>query len=178
LPAILAASIFPIAASGYVLQMREGILKLSRVIVLMYAFVLTLLAAVGNWLFPFLFGKSFNKMYDVFLLLMPGLMALSLLALMAAYFAAINQIKRNLLISLAGLIVIIITNILLIPKFGIYGAAISSSLGYIVCFIIAYFYFAGDGKIRLTDLFFFKQDDWQFLMSLSGKIQSDHTSNE
>jgi O-antigen/teichoic acid export membrane protein len=178
LPAILAAGIFPIAASGYVQQMREGILKLSRVIVLMYALVLAVLAAVGKWLFPFLFGSSFDKMYDVFLLLLPGLIALSLLALMAAYFAAINQIKRNLQISLAGLIVIIITNLFLIPPYGIYGAAVSSSLGYIVCFVIAYVYFAGDGKMRFYDLLFFKKEDWQFLMSLSAKIQSAERTNE
>jgi O-antigen/teichoic acid export membrane protein len=76
LPAILAAGIFPIAASGYVQQMREGILKLSRVIVLIYVLVLLVIGLTGKWLFPFLFGSSFNKMDDVFLLLMPGLMAL------------------------------------------------------------------------------------------------------
>lgn len=178
LPAILAAGIFPIAASGYVQQMREGILKLSRVIVLMYVSVLIVIGLTGKWLFPFLFGSSFNKMDDVFLLLMPGLMALSLLALMAAYFAAINQIRRNLLISLAGLVVIIIADVLLIPPFGIYGAAFASSIGYLVCFIIAYMYFAGEGTITITDLLLFKKQDIDFLMGLADKIQSAETTNE
>lgn len=178
LPAILAAGIFPIAASGYVQQMREGILKLSRVIVLMYVLVLIIIGIIGKWLFPFLFGSSFNKMNDVFLLLMPGLMALSLLALMAAYFAAINQIKRNLVISLMGLVVIVVADVLLIPPFGIYGAAIASSIGYLVCFITASIYFAGEGRFNLTDLLFFKRQDMDFLLGLAEKIQSDETNEK
>jgi O-antigen/teichoic acid export membrane protein len=148
------------------------------VIVLIYVLVLLVIGLTGKWLFPFLFGSSFNKMDDVFLLLMPGLMALSLLALMAAYFAAINQIRRNLLISLAGLAVIIIADVLLIPPLGIYGAAIASSIGYLVCFIIAYMYFAGEGTITITDLLLFKKQDIDFLMGLAEKIQSAETTNE
>lgn len=178
LPAILAAGIFPIAASGYTKQMREGILTLSRIIVLMYVLLLGLIAITGRWLFPFLFGSSFNMMYDVFLLLMPGLMALSLLALIAAYFAAINQIKNNLLISFVGLLVIIIADLLLIPPYGIYGAAIASSAGYLVCFVLGSRYFAKEGTVRFSDLLFFRRKDLKFLLELSAKIQSSETAHE
>jgi O-antigen/teichoic acid export membrane protein len=171
-PSVLAAGIFPIAASGYIQQMKAGILKLSRVIVLLYIIVLIFLVITGEWLFQFLFGGSFNKMYNVFLLLMPGLMALSLLALMAAYFAAINQIKKNINVSLAGLAVIIVADVLLIPLFGIYGAAIASSIGYLVCFVIAYIYFSRDGETTIADFLLFKKQDIQFLTGLTGKIQS------
>ncbi|HEX4958869.1 MAG TPA: polysaccharide biosynthesis C-terminal domain-containing protein [Lacibacter sp.] len=178
LPAVLAAGIFPIAASGYVQQMREGILKLSRVIVLLYFVLLSLLAATGQWLFPFLFGSSFSKMYHIFLLLIPGLMALSLLALMAAYFAAVNQVRRNLVISVTGLVMIVVADVLLIPRFGIYGAAVASSIGYLACFIIAYIYFAGDGSISVRDVMVFKKQDIKFLAGLAGKIQSADVKNE
>lgn len=178
LPAILAAGIFPIAASGYIAQMKEGILTLSRIIILLYILLLVIIVVTGRWLFPYLFGSSFNTMYDVFLLLIPGLLALSLLALMAAYFAAINQIKRNIQISIAGLLVIIVANFFLIPSAGIYGAAIASSAGYLVCFVMAYHYFAKDGAIRFTDLLFFRKKDLQFIMDLSGRIQSSPSTHE
>lgn len=176
LPAILAAGIFPIAASGYAQHMRESILKLSRVLVAFYAIIIFIIVIIGKWLFPFLFGNSFHKMYNVFLLLVPGLFALTVLALIAAYFAAINCVKRNVVVSIVGLAVIIAANLLLIPLLGIYGAAIASSIGYIVCFFIAYFYFTNNEKVSFVDLLIFKKEDFVFLSGLSGKIQSGTSS--
>lgn len=177
LPAILAASIFPIAASGYAQHMRESILKLSRVLVTFYALLVLIIVLTGKWLFPYLFGNSFEKMYEVFLLLVPGLFALSLLALISSYFAAVNQIKRNLMVAVVGLLVIVATNLLFIPLFGIYGAAISSSIGYLTCFLNAYYYFAKHQRMSIVELLVLKKSDFTFLSGLIEKIQSGTSGN-
>lgn len=177
LPAVLAAGIFPIAASGYAIPMREGIIKLSRVIFLLYIIITCTLLLTGNWLFPFLFGNTFNQMYLPFIFLVPGLFALSLLALMAAYFAAINKTKWNFFIAAAGLLIIIPMDVLLIPIYGIHGAAVASSTGYCLCFIIAYFYFTKEKKIPISDFILFKKTDILFLLNTYKKIKSNTTSN-
>ncbi len=175
-PAILASSIFPLAASGYKEQMKEGIERLSRIIVLLYILASGVLALIGHWLFPFVFGESYGSMYVVFLWLVPGLFALSLLALMAAYFAAINQVKINIITSLVGLLVIVIADLLLIPVYGIIGAAAASSVGYLVCFFVALYYFNKETNVGLMDLLFFRKTDVDFLRNLVTKITENKTN--
>lgn len=172
LPALLAAAIFPIAASGYREQMKEGIIKLSRVLVAFYFMLVLLLILTGRWLFPFVFGSSFDTMYRAFVLLTPGLFALSLLALMAAYFAALNKVKWNLYASLAGLAVILTGDILLIPVYGINGAAVASSIGYIVCFATGYYYFHKETNINFAQLVLLRKDDFTFMKKLAANIKT------
>lgn len=173
-PAILASSIFPIAAAGYSDKVKDGIVKLSRIIVLLYCVMIVFIAVTGGWLFPFLFGSSFQMMHKIFLFLTPGLLALAVLSLIAAYFAALNKIKWNVTSSLAGLVVIIIGDFVLIKQYGIYGAALVSSIGYIVCFAVIYYYFRKETGHSLKDLLWFKKEDVLFLTNLAENLKGSY----
>jgi O-antigen/teichoic acid export membrane protein len=170
LPTILAATIFPVAAAGHSERIKEIILRLGRIIIAFYALVMLIPVLTGKWLFPFIFGETFIKMYEVFLLLIPGLFALSLLALMSAYFAAVNRLRVNFNGSLAGLIVIGTGNFLFIPKYGIEAAALVSSLGYITCFVVAFMSFKREVKMSMRDIFLLKKEDISFLKMLFSQL--------
>jgi O-antigen/teichoic acid export membrane protein len=173
-PAILASSIFPLAAAGYSTKIKDGIVKLSRIIVLCYLILIVVIAVTGKWVFPFIFGESFQTMYHAFLFLTPGLLALSVLSLMAAYFAAINKIKWNVMSSLAGLLVIVIGDFFLIKKFGVYGAASMSSVGYILCFTVAYYFFNKETRYSIKDLVWFRKEDVLFLSNLVKNLKHSY----
>lgn len=85
---------------------------------------------VGYWLFPLLYGPTFDKMFLTFLLLIPGMLALSLTYPAAPFFSGINANKIIIYAGLAGLITMALANLVLIPWYSIYGAAIASSLSY------------------------------------------------
>ncbi len=178
LPAMLAASIFPIAAAGHEEKMKEGILKLARLVFLFYSVPALFLIVFGNWLFPFLFGRSFDEMYPVFLILLPGLFALSALALISAYFAAINRIIHNFKISIAGLLLILIGDLLFIPKWGIYGAAWVSSAGYIFCFAGSLWFFKNETKLSWIDFFKPRLSDFSFLRSVISRMFQKSTNHQ
>ena len=76
------------------------------------------------------FGSGFTQVKYVLLLLSPGIVALSIGAVISHYFSGIGKIKFNTLTSFAGLIVVVILGIFLIPKYGINGAAITNCLSY------------------------------------------------
>lgn len=180
-PGILAATIFPLAAAGYHDKMKEGLLSISRIIFITYFLVCITVALTGKWLFPFLFGPTFNQMYGYFILLMPGLLALASLSLISAYFAAVNKLRINLLGSFTGMLVIVAGDLLFIPRFGIEAAAAVSSIGYIVCFGVAAFFFQKETGENWFSFFKFGKNDLSFLFSIGKNLKNQSsglTGNE
>ena len=100
------------------------------------AFLLNLIGCglvliAGKWMFTFLFGASFSLMYMCFVFSIPAILSITIVRILASYFAGTNRIKYNFTGSLIALIVIIFLNLLLIPLMGINGAALADSAGYI-----------------------------------------------
>ncbi len=159
LPTILASAVFPLTAGGKKENIGTMLTLLSRAIFFTYLVVCLLLAFAGKWLFPLVFGESFSDMYQPFLLLVPGILALSGLYTLTAYFAGKDQIKTNIIGSVYSLAVILIGDILLIPLFGIQAAALVSSIGYMVYqgYIIAVF--KKEFDIPLSRFFLIRKSD-------------------
>lgn len=94
------------------------------------------LAAVAHPLIMLLFGSEFEGAYSAMLVLLPGVVLFSCARVLANDLAARGQVGTNL--ALAGLVLGVnaIANILLIPLYGIAGAAIATSLSYSINLII------------------------------------------
>ncbi len=163
LPTILASALFPITASGRQKDINKLLTLLSRSIFLLYSLVCMLLALAGKWLFPFVFGESFTAMYQPFLWLIPGILSLSGIFTLTAYFAGRNRIKVNIIGSVYALVVIVAGDIFFIPKYGIEAAAIVSSSGYIVYQIYIIAIFSKEYKTAATDFFIFRSSDWKHI---------------
>ena len=161
LPTILASAIFPITAGGRKEAIDKLLTLLSRSIFLLYVLACIFLASTGKWLFPFVFGNSFNDMYLPFLWLIPGILSLSGIFTLTAYFAGKNRIKVNITGSVYALLVIIAGDILFIPKYGIQAAAISSSVGYIVYQVYIIAVFKKEYQIAAADFFIFRSPDFK-----------------
>jgi O-antigen/teichoic acid export membrane protein len=159
LPVILASTIFPAVSAGSRTDMVSVIQQLSRLIFWIYIIFIGLIAVTGKWLFPFVFGESFVTMYNIFLILSPGLLATTMMALICAYLAAINKVRYNVWISVAGLLLIVPLDLILIPQFGITGAAFVSSTGYLVSFITAFYFLRKEQNVKLVDFLFIRKDD-------------------
>jgi O-antigen/teichoic acid export membrane protein len=161
----LASAVFPITAGGH----KEGIDKLltllSRCIFLLYILACTFLALTGKWLFPFVFGNSFTDMYLPFLWLIPGILSLSGIFTLTAYFAGKNRIKINITGSVYALIVIVTGDILFIPQYGIQAAAFISSAGYVVYQVYIIAVFKKEYDIPFTDFFIFRFSDFEKIKS-------------
>ncbi|MBX9785160.1 MAG: polysaccharide biosynthesis C-terminal domain-containing protein [Chitinophagaceae bacterium] len=163
LPVILASTIFPAVSSGLQADMIAVIQILSRLLFWVYCIVVLLVALTGKWLFLFLFGVTFSKMHTVFLILGPGLLATTIMALICSYLAAINKVSRNVWVAVAGLLLIIPADILVVPVWGIYGAAWVSSAGYIISCLTAFYFLRKESKVNMLDFILIKSDDFKLL---------------
>jgi O-antigen/teichoic acid export membrane protein len=133
LPSIIATAVFTRTAGGSQEHVRSVIEIISRWLLVMYIILVAVIALTGRWLFPWIYGPSFDQMYITFLLLSPGVLALSTLSLLTAFNAGRNKMAINIRGSFIALVVIVAGNFLLVPRYGIHAAALVSSIGYI-CF--------------------------------------------
>jgi O-antigen/teichoic acid export membrane protein len=159
LPTILASAVFPITAGGQSKGVDKLLTLLSRSIFFLYAVACIVLAIAGKWLFSFMFGNSFSDMYLPFLWLIPGILSLSGIYTLAAYFAGTNKVRVNVTGAVYALIVIVTGDALFIPKYGIQAAAIISSLGYMVYQVYIIAVFKKEYKLAVADFFIFRFSD-------------------
>jgi O-antigen/teichoic acid export membrane protein len=179
LPSILAAVVFPMTASGKKENINEKMQLLSRGLVLFYCIACLFLAATGYWLFPLVFGKTYGHMYQPFLLFIPGIISYSVIHLLAAYYGGKKVLSINFWGNVIALAVIITGDILFIPSYGIEGAAVVSSTGYI-CYML-YMMFAHIKKYgsSFSDFLMFKKSDAQLLYKiLAGKFLSHKNADQ
>jgi O-antigen/teichoic acid export membrane protein len=110
-------------------------------------------------------------MYPVFLLHIPGILALASLYPVSSYHAGIKRVDINLKGSLLALVIIILLNVIFTPKYGIYAAAVASSVGYIFYFIFSLYFFNRQNKNKFYDFFKPVMADYTSLKSMLDKRQ-------
>lgn len=167
LPQILASVVFPRSAnSNNIKFMPQQILIISRLLIQCFLVVIVGSICFGKMIFTNVFGDTFNTMHIAFSWLLPGILALSILAILSAYFSGKNQIKVNVRGALLALIVILIGDILFVKRYGIIGAAIVSSVGYIVNVVYSFYHFFKQNDLAVNALFSFEKADYDWLKSL------------
>ena len=162
IPSTIAATLFPlIAASG--VNLRQQLKVITRMVMGFTLVAAALLAIPGHWLFPQVFGNSFQEMHSLFLLLIPGLLALAAHYPITAYFSGNNRIRVNITGAFIAAIVITLLDILLLPGLGVRAAAWISSAGYIS--YLLYLLASVEKEQRGSAIGFFKfaRGDWQWL---------------
>ncbi len=161
LPTILASAVFTMSAGGQHGEVNKLLPLLSRSIFLLYAVICIMLALLGRWLFPFVFGVSFTSMYKPFLMLIPGILAMSGMFTLTAYFAGKNQLKINIMAAVYAFAVILAGDIIFISTYGIVAAALVSSAGYFVYQVYIIRAFKKEYACSVADFFIFRLSDWK-----------------
>jgi O-antigen/teichoic acid export membrane protein len=159
LPSIVATAVFTRTAGGNQ-EIVSVIEIISRWLLVLYALIVVAVALTGYWLFPAVYGPTFNQMYLPFLLLSPGILSLSTLSLLTAFYAGKNKLGVNIRGSMIALIVIVAGSFIFIPKYGINAAALVSSIGYICFQLYVLRQFKKEYHPNVLDFFIPKLSDW------------------
>lgn len=165
-PSILAGVVFPMTASGRKEEMNQKMQLLSRGLILFYSVASFFLLLTGAWLFPFVFGPTFDKMYLPFILLTPAILCYSVIHLLAAYYSGKKVLRVNLTGNILALTVIVLGDWLVIPMYGISGAAVVSSFGYLCYMSYMLLAHAKEYNSRFVDFLLFRKSDAQLLIAL------------
>jgi len=125
--------------------------------------VALILIIFPNNFYSLIFGKDFTNIKEIMTLLFPGITALALSNIHGNYFSATGQLKILVIKSVAGLIVTVSLLPILLPKWGIFGACIVTSLSYITSSVYLLYKFYKDTTFSIKD-FLISKSDIQFLI--------------
>jgi O-antigen/teichoic acid export membrane protein len=170
-PTIISSVVFPQTASGTIepSKMKENIMRIGRITSVLFIIFFVFILATGNKLFPFVFGATFNRMFIPFILLLPGIWALSNLSILSAYFGGVNKVKVNVQGAALALLFILIADYIFIPKFGMFAAALISTAGYALNFMYSFVILQREHEVSLSEYWRINKADIKWLKSITNK---------
>jgi O-antigen/teichoic acid export membrane protein len=104
-------------------------------------------------------GREFAGMLGALVCLLPGTIATSVGYVVHSDLAARGAVGRSFISNMVSLAANIGLNVVLIPRYGIVGAAIASSLAYLLNALIACGFFAAIHGLPLRELFIVRGSD-------------------
>ena len=125
-----------------------------------------LLGAVAPWLIPLVFTSQYQPAVLPLLLLLPGVVAITLPKLLSADLAARGLPRYNLYANAVNFCINLGLNLWLIPRIGIAGAALSSSIAYLVAALMMMAFYRRVSGVALSELLLPKRSDWTGLKKL------------
>ena len=116
--------------------------KLFKLVFILSGSAGLLLALISKPLFSLMYGEQFNASVLPLIILIPGVVAWDVGRVLSQYIS-FNRGKPHLctVAAIVGMIVNISGNLFAIPRWGINGAAITSTISYILVIIIVLFFF-------------------------------------
>lgn len=114
---------------------------------------------IGDKILLILYGMDFVPAISVTKIIFFGVLAMTLFKVLTPLYNAKGKFIANLIILASSVTINMIFNIILIPKYGMIGAAIASVFGYCVCGLVYLIRFSRDFSIPFHRLFFFNRQD-------------------
>jgi len=128
--------------TGDTVESRKETTKVSYISFLASIICIAIIAILPANIFVWIFnGEEFGYVKTIVLLMSPGILAMAVSNVYGNFFSAIGKLKILIIKSGAGLLVTIVLSLLLISKWGIFGASIVNSCAYIVSSAILIVFF-------------------------------------
>lgn len=114
---------------------------------------------LAGFFIPLIYGMSFSSSVIPFLLLLPGMFFSCLTKIFAACIFSRNKPQYNMIATAVGLIFTIALDLILIPRYGIVGASIATSVAYISIFVCVNYFLFFRIKLAFKNYFFLTKQD-------------------
>jgi O-antigen/teichoic acid export membrane protein len=147
----------------------------TTLVVCRHVLVLEALAAAGLLLgakvvIGTLYGPDYLPAVMPLFLVVPGVLMLSLFNLLARNFMSRDQQQITIVAGAVGLVVNVLLNITLIPRLGISGAALASTISYSLATALLLVAFRRHSGLPLTELVRIRWSDVEFYQKLAGRL--------
>jgi O-antigen/teichoic acid export membrane protein len=119
------------------------------------------LLAVAHPMIPVVYGGDFAPSATVFMILLPSGLLFTVHKVLTSSLAANGKPQASLYAGLISLPVTIGLNLLLVPSWGIKGAAVASDVAYAVNASAVLFLFLRSSRLPLRDVLLFNAEDWE-----------------
>ena len=139
------------------------------------AIIAAVLIISTSWIFiPLLFGGQFRQAIPATQILAIGIIFISQRLVFTGYFKAINKMRFPMQASWAGVVMTVILDIVLIPVFGIIGAAWATTIAYATTSIYLVYMAQKKLDFSLLHILLLKKSDLTWLLSRKRKNPDIH----
>jgi O-antigen/teichoic acid export membrane protein len=136
-------------------------------------------AALGPFVIRQLYGKDFAGALMPLLILLPGVLLLSQAQILYGDLAGRGKPGVSSISVILSLIVMVILDIILIPHYGVNGAALASTCAYAVELVVAGAFFLSHTSLRWKEVFLFRRSDLRYYVDFFAKrpAAGSHVTN-
>jgi O-antigen/teichoic acid export membrane protein len=139
-------------------------LRLFKFSTMLTAFLVMVMIAIPESVYLYLFGARFAGVHEVLLWLAPGIVFMSGAMILSHHFAGNGQYHINTIGSVIGLGFIVLLCFLLVPLYGLKGAALAATITYFVSLVYLLILFGATTRahwksytMQISDVSFFKE---------------------
>lgn len=132
----------------------------------LYAIFLVILGVIfgGKLALRILYGKEFINAYKITIILFLGIPSMIFFKIIGVLYIAQGRRIFNFIVLLISVIINVVFNIILIPLYGIYGAAIASIFSYSICGITFLWSYCKSNNVAISKLFIFRKGEIKYLL--------------
>jgi O-antigen/teichoic acid export membrane protein len=142
IPQAVATILFPRTAAIGVEEAKLFTPKVCRNTLLITLIAALGLSAVGKPLIIFVYGEAYAPSVIALWLLLPGVVALSISKVLCSDLAGRGLLQYGAYSSAISLVATVVCDLFLIPRWGIAGAAVASSISYCIATLVVLFCYA------------------------------------
>lgn len=130
-PSILGSVLFAAVASDSGPESVQKVCRAVRTTIILVGAAVLVLAVIGRQVVLFMYGAAYARAGVVVVLLLPGMFGIAVHMVLDSYFAG-KSFPPISYLSVAGAVLLkVIGNLILVPRAGLSGAAISTSIAYL-----------------------------------------------
>ncbi len=167
IPSSIAIVMLPVFTRMDAKNARELACKGIRLSLFSGVVLLVLLLSVGRFIVPAIYGKAFLGAVLPLSILLPGVAVYGMAHITSTYFNGhISRPIINTGLAAMSLIINVVLNIILIPKMGIAGAALSSTIAYILAIGVCIYIFTRLSGSSVKDMLFVRKDDFKSYLQI------------
>ena len=133
--------------------------RVLRILVPIVGSIALVTGALAKWLIPLVYGDRFGGAADALILLLPGLVVLSLEIVLMSFFGGEGSPAIVYQAPIVGLASNFAANLFVIPRWGIAGAAFTSSCCYALVFALVLLSYLRSTSSSFRDVLLLRRDD-------------------
>lgn len=124
---------------------------------------------LGESFINMMYGEEYQGAYKVLLICSLGSIFIGYFKLIAQYNIVNRKQVRNVVLLSLSIVINIMLNLVLIPKWGLNGAAVASGVGYFFCGIVFVIWFAKRNHIKIGEMFLIQKKDFKYIKKILHK---------
>ncbi|WP_185287529.1 oligosaccharide flippase family protein [Chryseobacterium lactis] len=161
----MASITYPMFSNPNIGDLRKKLIPIiTRSILLLTSLAFFTFYILDDFLIPLLFGQEFLVIKSILLILAPGVILFGGSKIITADFISQGKPKTNIYLNIFALIITIVVNYILIPDFGLKGAAIASSISFSCVFLLSLFIYCKMTRTRILDYIIPRLSDFKMIL--------------